>query len=251
MDVRIADQRSDRLPAALLAYAVALALLLLVPPYLKMSVGPPVMFTLQEAVDLFTPVVVIPLAWLAFHHAGGLGQRGVLAFLVVAAVWIEGQGIHLAANAVGDAFPSKDAANVFYGTIPGDLDLWLDEVLSHWMWHGAWVALSILLLAAGARNRASAWASRERGTATAATAGFVHGAVFFIVTVEGVTTALGIPASILFLVWSAIAAVAGPGRRPVVLFFAISSVATLLGYLVWGAGHDWTLPEFSKVGLFK
>jgi hypothetical protein len=237
---------TDPLPAALLAYAIALAAFLLVPPYLKASVGPPQAFTLQEAADLLTPLVVIPLAWLVFDLAGGLGRRGLVAFLVVAALWVEGQGIHLAANAIGDAFP-HDAAEAFYRTVPGDLDLWLDEVLSHWMWHAAWVALSILVLAAATRGSV---APPHRTSVTAVAAGLVHGATFFLVTVEGATTLLGIPASILILAWCLAAGRRGLLRQPVVTFFLVSTVVTLLGYVVWGALNDWTLPEFSKVGLF-
>ena len=180
--------------------------------YLKASVGPPQAFTLQEAADLLTPLVVIPLAWLVFDLAGGLGRRGLVAFLVIGALWVEGQGIHLAANAIGDAFP-PGGAETFYQTVPGDLDLWLDETLSHWMWHVAWVALSVL----GAR-RGDACAVPRRCAAsspTAAVAGLVHGATFFLVSVEGVTTLLGIPASILILAWSLLAARRGLARRPV------------------------------------
>lgn len=241
------SRRADQLPGALLAYAAALAAFLLVPPYLRASVGPPQAFTLQEAADLLTPVAVIPLAWLAFDLAGGLGRRGLVAFLVVAAVWVEGQGIHLAANAVGDAFP-HDGAAAFYQTVPGDLDLWLDETLSHWMWHAAWVAISLLVLAAATRADIP---PMGRTSAMAAAAGLVHGATFFVVTVEGVTTLLGIPASILILAWSVLAGRRGLARRPVVTFFLVTTVVTLLGYVGWGALNHWTLPEFSKVGLFS
>ena len=240
-------RRADRLPAALLAYAVALAAFLLVPPYLKASVGPPQAFTLQEAADLLTPLVVIPLAWLVFELVGGFGRRGLAAFLVIAALWVEGQGIHLAANAIGDAF-SHDAAEAFYQTVPGDLDLWLDETLSHWMWHAAWVALSILVLAAATRGPL---VPPARTSVTAVMAGLVHGATFFVVSVEGVTTLLGIPASILILAWSVLAGRRGLARQPVVTFFIATTVVTILGYLGWGALHNWTLPEFSKVGLFS
>ena len=241
----VTSPRANQLPWALLAYAVALAACLLVPPYLKASVGPPTAFTLQEAADLFTPLIVIPLAWLVYDLAGGSGRTGLVAFLAIAAVWIEGQGIHLAANAIGDAFP-HDAVKTFYQTVPGDLDQWLDETLSHWMWHAAWVALSILILAAATRSPIAA-ASRP---SVAGLAGFVHGVTFFLVTVEGVTTLLGIPASILILAWTALTARQGLAARPVVAFFLVASVVTLLGYLGWGALHNWTLPEFSKVGLF-
>jgi hypothetical protein len=237
---------AGRLPAALLAYSTALAVFLLVPPYLKASVGPPQAFTLQEAADLLTPLVVIPLAWLVFDLSGGLGRRGIAAFLVIAALWVEGQGIHLAANAIGDAFP-HDGATAFYQTVPGDLDLWLDETLSHWMWHVAWVALSVLVLAAATRAGVS---PVGRASLTAAVAGLVHGATFFIVSVEGVTTLLGIPASALILVRSLLEARRGRARQPVVTFFLVTTVVTLLGYVGWGALNHWTLPEFSKVGLF-
>jgi len=242
----VAARGADRLPVALLAYSVALAGFLLVPPYLKASVGPPQAFTLQEAADLLTPLVVIPLAWLVFDLAGGLGRRGLVAFLVIAALWVEGQGIHLAANAIGDAFP-HDAAEVFYGTVPGDLDLWLDETLSHWMWHAAWVALSLLILAAATR---SSVAPPDRTSAIATVAGLIYGATFFLVSVEGVTTLLGIPASILILAWCLVARRRGLARQPVVTFFLVASLVTLLGYVGWGALNGWTLPEFSKVGLF-
>jgi len=241
----VAARAADRLPVALFAYSVALAGFLLVPPYLKASVGPPQAFTLQEAADLLTPLVVIPLAWLVFDLSGGLGRRGLVAFLVVAALWVEGQGIHLAANAIGDAFP-HDAAEAFYLTVPGDLDLWLDETLSHWMWHAAWVALSILILAAATR---SSVVPPDRTSAIAAVAGLIYGATFFLVSVEGVTTQLGIPASILILAWCLIAARRGLARQPVVTFFLVASVVTLVGYGGWGALNGWTLPEFSKVGL--
>ena len=253
--------RPDRMPAALLAYAVAVAVFLLVPPYLKASIGPPVAFTLQELADLLTPVFVLPLAWRVFEAGAGLRGRAMVAFLVIGAVWIEGQGIHLAANAIGDAF-SHDGAEAFYGTVPGDLDHWLDETLGHWLWHAAWVALTVLMLAATAGTAAAtrgsavtagrpiAGASVAAQRPMAIAAGAIHGVTFFLVTVEGVTTALGIPASLLFLAWSAVRVRREPGRDPVATFVLVSSIVTLIGYLGWSALHGWTLPEFSKVGLF-
>jgi hypothetical protein len=238
-------RRADELPAALLGYALVLAAFLLVPPYLKASVGPPAAFTLQEAADLLTPLVVIPLAWLVFDLAGGLGRRGLVAFLVIGALWVEGQGIHLAANAIGDAFP-PGGAETFYQTVPGDLDFWLDETLSHWMWHVAWVAISVLMLAAATRAGAP---PARRASPTAVVAGLVHGATFFVVSVEGSTTLLGVPASILILAWSLLEARHGRARQTVVTFFLVATVVTLIGYVGWAAMNHGTLPEFSKVGL--
>lgn len=234
-----------QLSAALFAYASVLAAFLLVPPYLKGPVGPAHGFTWQEAADLLTPLVVIPLAWLVLDLTGGLGRRGLVGFLAIAALWVEGQGIHLAANAVGDAVPYE--AEAFYQSVPGELDLWLDETLSHWMWHAAWLALSIFLLIAATRGSV---VPPDRPSLTAAMAGFVHGATFFVVSVEGVTALLGIPASMVITAWCLLAGRGGLSRQPVVTFFLVSTVVTLLGYGGWAALNQWTLPEFSKVGLF-
>jgi len=240
-------RRANRLPAALLAYALALALFLILPPYLRASVGPPAWLTGQEAADLLTPVVVIPLAWLVLDLTGRLERRVLVAFLLVAIVWVEGQAIHLAANAVGDAFP-MDEVEAFYATEPGDLNHWLDEVLSHWLWHGAYVAIAVLMLFLG---RSAAPSRGLAAGAVAALGGFVYGVTFFLVTVEGATTLLGIPASVVFLGWSALEARRGPAARAVVTFLLVGSVAALLGYAGWAAMNGGSLPEFSEVGLFR
>lgn len=254
--LEIGPANDRRLPIALAAYALGLGVFLLVPPYLKPSVGPPVGFTQQEAADLLTPLVVIPLAWWVLELAsGGLGRRMTVAFILIAALWIEGQGIHLAANAIGDAFGPHGSADTFYATVPGDLDLWLDETLSHWMWHVAWVLLSALMLwVATVGLGAPTFGAEGAGRTIAGVAGFLHGATFFVVSVEGVTTALGIPATVIFLGWSAVLALRGAHgtpARPVVDFFLVASLTTLVGYVGWAALHGWTLPEFSTVGLFS
>jgi hypothetical protein len=235
--------RSARLPRALLAYAVALALFLLVPPTLHPTVGPPRWFTLQEAADLLTPVVVIPLAWFVLDCCGATRGRPLLAFLVIAAVWVEAQGIHLAANAIGDAYARGDVRDAFYATDGGDLDHWLDEVLSHWLWHAAWAALAILMLVVATRRRV--WPAGPGG-ATSAVAGLIHGLTFFFVTTEGATTVMGIPLSILLLAWSARLTRAG-STHPVLRFTLVSSVATLLAYLGWAALNGWQLVEPCEV----
>ncbi len=238
-------RRAD-LPVALLLYSGALAFFLLVPPFLTPGVGPPAGFTWQETLDIVAPLVVLPLAWLAFDAAGGLGRAGNVLFIVVAVAWVEAHGIHLAANAIGDVFQAGPARDAFYATPAGDLDHWLDEVLSHWIWHLAWVAISVLIIAAGMRSPGS---RHEPFSATAATAGLIQGATFFVVTVEGSTAALGIPWSIALLAWALVASSRGLARRPVATFFLLTAVVTLVGYAGWAAVNEWTLPEFTEAGI--
>jgi hypothetical protein len=231
-------ERTRRLPWALSAYAVALAGFLLLPPVLHATVGPPGGFTLQEAVDLLTPVVVIPLAWWVLECLGGLSSGEIVLFLVIAVVWVAGQAIHLASNAIGDVFERGAARTEFYATLAGDLDHWLDEVLSHWLWHVAWAALSILMLAIASRRRD--WPGRPG--ILAAAAGLVHGLTFFFVTTEGETAPLGVPVSIVLLAWSGREAAAG-STNPAVRFFFVSSATTLIAYAGWAAVNGWQLVE--------
>ena len=162
------DTRPERLAFALLGFAVALALLLLVPPFFKWETGLAPGFTAQEAVDLFTPIVVMPLAALILELIARPSLRVWLLFVALAAVWVLGQGMHLATNAIGDA-AGKDEA--FYASRPGELDHWLDEVLSHWLWHVAWVALLVVTFLAARAGPRDARPVRRRASMVAAVAG--------------------------------------------------------------------------------
>jgi hypothetical protein len=223
----------------LLAYALGGVVFLLVPPLLHGQIGPTRGFTLQEAADLLTPLVVIPLAWWALDATGQMRGRVLLAFLAIAAVWIEAHGIHLGANAIGDAFSTGPERDAFYATAAGELDHWLDEVLSHWLWHLAWVALDVLMLVVATRRHEAAAAIETR---VATLAGAIHGAVFFFVTTEGATFALGIPASFILVLWTGRERLGG-SRHPIVVFLFASALATLFAYIIWAVRYGWPLVE--------
>jgi len=189
--------------------------------------------------DLLTPLVVIPLGWWVLEGIGGLRGRSFLAFLLIGVLWVEAHGIHLAANAIGDAFAAGPDRDAFYATDACALDHFLDEDLSHWLWHVAWVALGVLMLLLATWR--PAWPSNG-GAAIAASAGLIHGATFFLVTAEGGTAGLGIPASIAILVWSAFELRRG-SSHPVFRFFLVSCAATLLLDLVWAGLHGGQLVE--------
>lgn len=211
------------------------------PPVLRTTVRAPG-FTLQELVDLFTPLVVVPLAWWVIAASRTIRGWLLAALLVVSALWIEAQGMHLASNAIGDVFAAGAPRDVFYATDAGALDHFFDEDLSHWLWHGAWVALTAIMVWTG-------WEARSRLTtgvspATPATllAGLLHGITFFFVTAEGGTAGLGIPASIAFVGASA-AGLRRGDRHPVLVFVLVASAVTLGLDLVWAGLHGGRLVE--------
>jgi hypothetical protein len=240
-----ASINGGQLPRALLAYSVAIAVFLLIPPTMKWAVGPPDAFTGQELLDLFTPVVVLPIAWVVLSLGGGLDRRAGVAFAAIGGLWAGAQGIHLAANAIGDAFPAGTARDAFYATAAGELDHFLDEDLGHWAWHAAWALLSILLLVTARHVRTFPEPSR-RATLTAAVAGVVHGVTFAIVTTEGGTAGLGIPLSIALL-GAAGDRVRTGSRHSTLVFLAASSVVTLVAYLGWALANGGRLLEPCEV----
>jgi hypothetical protein len=235
------------LPSLLLLYGTALAGFLLLPPFLKAPVGLVPGFTWQEATDLLTPIVVIPLAGAVLARTGANSDRAYPAFVVIAAIWASGLGMHLAANAIDDAVPTGDVA-AFRQTVPGELTHWLDESLSHWMSEGAWVAMSVLVVLAVPRSSTDL---PRQASVAAAVGGVLYGVTFFIVTVEGATTLLGIAGSVLLLAWAIGATRRGRARHPVVTFFLVGAIMTFAGYAGWAALNGGTLPEFTSVGLFS
>ena len=92
-------------------------------------------------VDLLVPYLVVGPALLAIA-ATGTDRRGWWIALVGAGLYVQGHGIHLAANSIGNA--RGDAPPVH---------LW-DEIVGHWIWY-AGVALLVLAIARAVSVRLS------------------------------------------------------------------------------------------------
>jgi len=90
-------------------------------------------------IDLLTPYAVAGTA-LAALAAAGTDRRGWWTALVGAGVYVQGHGVHLAANSISNV--RGDAAPTY---------LW-DEVLGHWIWY-AGAALLVVALTRAVRPR--------------------------------------------------------------------------------------------------
>ena len=73
-------------------------------------------------------------------------------------------------------------------------------------------------------------------------AGLIHAVTFSFVTVEGETTLLGIPLSVLFVAWTARETLAG-STNPALRFFLVASAVTLLAYAGWAVAYGWPFAE--------
>jgi hypothetical protein len=202
----------------------------------------------QDALDLLTPLVLIPIYWLMFRQTSrecsGLTEE--IIFMLLAVFWISGQGMHLAANSINNLIESLVHSQVL-DIKPTDiysLTYFLDEHLSHFIWHIGIIGLALLLIYRDWRRPAdfpTQWWSTIL-------AGLLYGFMLFCIFLEGQTVMLGLPSCILIslgvLIW---------GRRqlaqkPILAFFFIaflSAALFLVGWrLYWGG-----FPQFSDVGL--
>jgi hypothetical protein len=180
---------------------------------------------LGDWVDLLTPFVVIAAA---VFLIGRDASRLVLVFAIVGAVlYVDGHGIHLAANSINNEDPTGDV---------GDVAHFWDEVWGHLEWHLGW----FLLIAAFALLERTRLIRIRRWQAVVSAV--LLGWTFFVSTVEGGTWWLTLIAAVAFIPWafkarSAILVTAAAG-------FALA--ALLIGiWAIWHAG----MPQFSDVGL--
>ncbi len=230
-----------RLSVLIIVFSIMFTVLFFAPPLLSSQFAVYPLMKIGDVFDILTPLILLPLYWLLFRVDADRppGSAESLVFFVLAAFWVEGQGMHLAANSIGHLVEDMTGSNVY------SLTNFYDEVLSHYLWHFGIVGLSFLIMYRQWKNsfkvdQAAPWLP--------ITAGIIHGFTLFVAIVEGGTAPLGVPSvvlgALLGLVWGRNKF----NRRPLVLFFLVACLVAVVLFAGWGA-YWHGLPEFSKVGI--
>lgn len=230
-----------KLSILILVFAILFAVFFMGPPFLNMQFSPYPLMEIADVFDLLTPLVLIPLYWLLYrlNQNKPLTPSGIMLFIVLAAFWVEGQGMHLAANSIGHLLEDMKESDAY------KLTYFYDEILSHYIWHFGIIGLSALLLWRQWRNPFS---EERTGMWPLILAGVIHGFTFFVIVIEAGTAPLGVPFAFLVTVWGWIWGSKRMQQQPLLSFFLISySVATVLfiGWAIYWGG----LPQFSQVGI--
>jgi hypothetical protein len=166
-------------------------------------------------VDLLVPYVVVGAAALTLA-AAGTDRLGWTMFALAAVAYVQGHGIHLAANSVGNAVGGHVA------------HLW-DEQVSHWIWYAGLSGMVAVLVRALPAMTVPAWAWLVV---------VLDGFTWFDNSVEGGTVVLG------FVVAVAVGGYAWRRRvLPVAGAYALS-VVLLVVWGIWQGGF----PQFSQLG---
>jgi hypothetical protein len=220
-----------QLKRLILIFAIAFVFFFLAPALLSSQFGPYDLIKNGDVVDLLTPLVLIPLYWLLFWvgREEGPGKAEGVVFLVLAALWIEGQGLHLAANSIGHMLSDM------VGTDAETLTYFYDERLSHYMWHFGVIGLSALILWRQWRfpfegQRSSLWLE--------GISGFLYGFTFFLIIVEGQTVLIGLPFAIIVTIAGLIWGRGQFRQQPLLAFFwigyLIATVMSVVWWIYWG-----------------
>lgn len=171
----------------------------------------------QDWIDLLTPYAVLGCA-LGALLAAGAGRRAWLLAAVGGVAYVQGHGIHLAANSISNALGETQPTY-----------LW-DEVVGHYLWYaGLFLVVAALAMTLLDKPLTGAWRWPLAGLfgLTSATNG-----------IEGQTALFSLAVALAFAVW-------GWRRRSEVLLASYGLTALLLG----GWGIYWQgFPEFSQLG---
>jgi hypothetical protein len=226
-------------PSLILSFALVFAAFIILPGLLGQPFPPYPLVHWADLLDLFTPLALIPLYWMLFRETSGerATGRGILAFLLLAALWVEGQGMHLSANSISNLLgPGSTAVH--------DLVHFYDEVLSHYLWHAAIVGLSVLLLLRSSEPAEAA----AVGWGRVGPAAVLYGLTYFIAVNEGGTVPLGLPTALVIVAWLLLTRRLLARSHNLVGFllsgYSLALVLFLVWYLIWGG-----FPEFSEVGI--
>ncbi len=232
--------------ALIFAFLSVVFLLLLIFLRIPFTLYP--LMSFQDAMDILTPLVLIPLYWLLFKSAAGSepGRGEGIAFVILASLWAMGHGMHLAANSIDNLIEglAKQQVVDVTGTSIYQLTYFFDEHLSHYLWHGAILGLAALILYREWRQPAGArttwWAS--------ALAGFFYGVTLFLIFLEGQTVPFSLPVVTILALLALIFGRQRMATQPLLAFFGIAFCLAVLLFAGWGL-YWGGFPQLSDVGL--
>ena len=231
-----------------LVFAVISFVFLILLIIFRYPFGPYPLISYQDALDLLTPLVLIPIYWLLFRYASS--QRSSLAeeivFIILAVFWVEGHGVHLAANSINNLIDSLAKSQVvdIKTTDIYHLTYFYDEYLSHNLWHIGILGLAALLIyrewKQPSKIQTTWWAT--------ILAGVIYGFTYFSIFLEGKNVLMGFPFAILVVVFIWISARKNLHNRPIQAFFFVSCLLAFVLFAGWGL-YWGGFPEFSDVGI--
>lgn len=205
-------------------FGLLFAVLILSPAFLSQQFGPYSLMKNGDVLDLLTPLVLLPFYWLLLQMIPGQlpKQSEMIIFMVLAGAWAMGQGMHLSANSIGHLVPE---GNDIYR-----LTYFYDEELSHFIWHGAIIGMSALLLF---RQWKNPLIENDPGWIWLIAGGIFYGFTYAAAILEGGTALLGVPFAVLAVIFILVWMRPQLRRQPLGIFFFVSYGLAALLFAIW------------------
>ncbi len=231
-----------------LIFAVLSLVFLLLLVFFRISFPAYPLMSYQDVFDILTPLVLIPLYWLLFKYSASKlsSLTEEIVFLLFAVFWVDGHGIHLAANSINNLIHAL-ANNGVIDVTGSDLyrlTYFYDESLSHYLWHIGIVGLAAVLIYREWRSpsgQKTLWWATVLG-------GIIYGFTYFVIFLEGQTLTLGLPFALLVVLFTLIWGRNKLALLPILAFFFLSCLVAVLLFASWGL-YWGGFPQFTDVGL--
>ena len=218
-----------RLSVLTLVFAILFFIFLISLIYLRLPFRPFPLMSWQDVIDIFAPLILIPLYFLLYRIDSKIrfNFSGLILFIVFASLWAAGHGMHLAANSINNMLGqnSMETGNIY------KLTYFLDEYLSHYIWHIGIGGLSALLIY---RQWKNPFLEGKAVLLPIILGGLIYGFSYFLIIMEGNTAPIGVTFSILVTLFIVIWARKGLSRQPVVAFFLVGYALSTILFLIWG-----------------
>ena len=218
-----------RLSILTLVFAILFLIFVIVLVFLRVPFQLYPLMSWQDVIDILAPLVLIPIYFLLYRIDLKIpfNFSGLILFIVFATFWVAGHGMHLSANSINNllAQSGMDTGNIY------KLTYFLDEYLSHYIWHIGIVGLSALLVY---RQWENPFIEGKAMLLPIVLGGLIYGFSYFLIIMEGNTAPLGVTFSIIVTLFILIWARKGLSQQPVVTFFLVSYALSTILFLIWG-----------------
>ncbi len=222
-----------RLSRLTLIFAVLSVVFFLLLIFLRIPFNFYPLMSWQDAIDILTPLILLPIYWLMFKYSTSEPSRlaAEIAFVVLAGFWAAGQGMHLAANSVNnlsEALAKSNTIDILSSDIY-KLTYFYDEHLGHYLWHIGVVGLAALLIVHEWKHPIG----ENTRWGLVIPAGILYGFNCTLIFLEGQTIPLGFPFVILATLLILIFGLKKIRTQPLLAFFFIAFLFAALVITGW------------------
>jgi len=164
-----------------------------------------------------------------------------LVLLIVGIVlFIEGHGIHLAANAISRHLDGLHSTSIFR------LTYFFDEILGHLLWDSGYIVISIAFIF---RTIYGEDEVPKKSLPLIISGSLLYGFTFFCNAVEGQTVILTMPFSIIILVCIVLLIRCRmiTLRQHLIAFYGTAYITALIFFIYWWIANN-GFPQFSELG---